>query len=565
MQECTLDILAGKVLDARVEFDMQLHGEQAYPLKAFEELWLALNQYAAALGDSRSLNRDVAREISGLRKYLELESFRTPGEVLAKADRMEMILFAGYDPYFESNEPDTKVIVSIQDVVDEMDVPSEEHSAFLNRHTGETGLLNSNLPKLSNIFSDVNLRLMKLKIHSSLLSNGIKTVLIQKKYSGLASITIFCRAGSRYDSGGRGLSGLAHLTEHLLFKKQEKVFREIEYRGGRVDAGTSREYVFVSAVTLAEEIYHALDLLAGLLRPEFHLGNIAKEKCIAAEEIRGRQDKEEVLFDLFLAELFKNNSLGNPLTGTMEGVQKITVADIADFYLKRFTVSNLVVSVCGDFLLKEMKDHLEKSFPEIPAGVKSRYYEKSDGNAGGHVHHNMALDQTHVLLGLNAPSMNSSDRYAYKLIDIMLGCGATSLLYNELRLEKGLVYSVNSYYMGYEDNGYFAVKTACSPDKVGTVIDVVRKQFRRLSEGQITREILANAKRQYVGRLYRSFETCSSLSSIFGIERLLSRVEPFEKAIFQINAVTESELSSVAKRWLSDNLLIVTAGRKIES
>jgi hypothetical protein len=83
------------------------------------------------------LNRDVAREISGLREYLELESFHTPGDVLAKADRMETILFAGYDPYFEGHEPHTKVIVSIKDVVDEMDVPSDEHSAFLNRHTGE--------------------------------------------------------------------------------------------------------------------------------------------------------------------------------------------------------------------------------------------------------------------------------------------------------------------------------------------------------------------------------------------------------------------------------------------
>ncbi|MFH1942812.1 MAG: UPF0158 family protein [bacterium] len=143
MKECTLDRLAGKVLDARAQFDMQLHGEKAYPLKAFEELWLALNRYATALGDSRSLNRDVAREISGLKEYLELESFHTPGEVLAKADRMEMILFAGYDPYFEGNEPDTKAIVSIKDVVNEMDVLSDEHSAFLNRHTGELVTLSS--------------------------------------------------------------------------------------------------------------------------------------------------------------------------------------------------------------------------------------------------------------------------------------------------------------------------------------------------------------------------------------------------------------------------------------
>ena len=143
MKESTLDILAGKVLDARAEFDMQLHGEKTYPLRAFEELWLALNQYAAALGNSRSLNRDVAWKINGLREYLELDSFHTPGEVLAKADRMEMILFAGYDPYFEGHEPDTKVIVSIKDFVDEMDVPSDEHSAFLNRHSGELVTLSS--------------------------------------------------------------------------------------------------------------------------------------------------------------------------------------------------------------------------------------------------------------------------------------------------------------------------------------------------------------------------------------------------------------------------------------
>jgi len=106
MKKCTLDILAGKVLDARAQFDLQLHGGQSYPLKAFEDLWLALKHYADALGDSRSLNRDVAREINGLREYLELESFQTPGEVLAKADRMETILFSGYDPYYDGEEPD---------------------------------------------------------------------------------------------------------------------------------------------------------------------------------------------------------------------------------------------------------------------------------------------------------------------------------------------------------------------------------------------------------------------------------------------------------------------------
>jgi len=143
MKNCTLDILAEKVLNAHVQFDMQLHGGKEYPLKAFEELWLALNQYAVALGDSRSLNRDVAWKINGLKEYLELEHFHTPGEVLAKADRMEMILFAGYDPYFEGHEPDSKVIASIKDVVDGMDVPSDENSAFLNRHTGELVTLSS--------------------------------------------------------------------------------------------------------------------------------------------------------------------------------------------------------------------------------------------------------------------------------------------------------------------------------------------------------------------------------------------------------------------------------------
>ena len=102
--ECTLDVLAGKVLDACAQFDLQLHEKKSYPLTAFEDLWLSVKQYAAALENSRLLNRDVAWAISGLREYLELESFHTPSEVLAKADRMETILFAGYDPYFEGAE-----------------------------------------------------------------------------------------------------------------------------------------------------------------------------------------------------------------------------------------------------------------------------------------------------------------------------------------------------------------------------------------------------------------------------------------------------------------------------
>lgn len=107
MTQSISDVLAENLINSLREFDLKLDGEMEFPLEAFEELWLALNKYAIALGGSHSLNRNVAREINGLREYLELASFNTPGEVLAKADRMETILFSGYDSYFEGEEPDS--------------------------------------------------------------------------------------------------------------------------------------------------------------------------------------------------------------------------------------------------------------------------------------------------------------------------------------------------------------------------------------------------------------------------------------------------------------------------
>ena len=97
--------VANYVLDCHAEFDERLERRRHFPLKEFDRLWEAVRSYAAAIGDRELIHRAVASEISGLREYLELEIFRTPGEILARADRMECILFTGHDPYFEGDEP----------------------------------------------------------------------------------------------------------------------------------------------------------------------------------------------------------------------------------------------------------------------------------------------------------------------------------------------------------------------------------------------------------------------------------------------------------------------------
>ena len=172
--------------------------------------------------------------------------------------------------------------------------------------------------------------------------------------------------------------------------------------------------------------------------------------------------------------------------------------------------------------------------------------------------------QTHLVLGAEGVAMPDPRRYAMRLLDIIVGQGASSRLHRALRSERGLVYAVSSVAMSYADRGYFAVSTSCAPENARAVSGVIADELDRLRQAGVSAIELDRAKTIYEGSLARNFETVMSVASIIGIEELLYRIEPFPDAVARIRAIRADEVRQVAEETLApDGLVVAAVGRQL--
>ena len=173
------------------------------------------------------------------------------------------------------------------------------------------------------------------------------------------------------------------------------------------------------------------------------------------------------------------------------------------------------------------------------------------------------MSQVHLLLGWPAVDMTDPDRHPLKVIGRLLGVGGSSRLYQRLREEQQLAYTVATATATYEDIGHFAIYTACQPDKVETVRAAIFEEMARLREQSVDDEELGRVKTSYAGSLAVNFETNLQIASIHGIEALLHRIEPFEESVRRINAVTQEDVLRVAQQYFDpDRYVSVAMGPK---
>jgi len=306
-------------------------------------------------------------------------------------------------------------------------------------------------------------------------------------------------------------------------------------------------------------VLHTLYRLIGM--GTFSSSDVDREKLIVLQEMQRRQDRETILFDFLLSSLFAGHPLGQRLLGTPETLFGITAEDISKFHARHYTGNNLVVAVCGPIDADRIAALIEDRYGSIPAGFTACNRAPASFPRRQRVYHEKALSRRHVLAGIPAPGCRDGGRFAVKLIDIMLGVGNGSLLYQRLRLEKSLIYSASSYYTDYEDAGCLAIRTSCDDANLGQLTDTVGRLLTELHR-DVTQERLCRAKRQYAGRLYRSFETTRSITMVYGIEELLGGAMTFAESVSAVEAVTVAQVREAAATWLADGpaVTVVTGG-----
>ncbi len=398
-----------------------------------------------------------------------------------------------------------------------------------------------------------------IAIHT--LSNGIRLVHAMTA-SPVAHCAVMIDAGSRDERPGK--SGIAHLTEHLLFKGTEKrkafhILSRLEDVGGELNAYTTKEETCLHASFLKTYYERTLELFGDILFHSTFLPRALKtEKEVIFEEIKSYKDSpSEQIFDDFDARIFSGHPLGNNILGTKGTLKKLTEKDIRGFMEEFYQPEKIVLASVGDISFPKLVRIAEKYFGEFPG---SRHVGQRAPFTGcqpfrkvqpGRTH------QAHCLLGNLAYSMNDPRRFGlFLLTNLLAGPGMNSRLNMALREKNGLVYTVEASFQPYADTGVFSVYFGADKMNVEKSLQIIHKELRHLCEKKLGSMQLHKARQQLSGQLAIAADSgehrmLSMAKSLLGYGKVVS----FEETYQHIHAVTATELVDIARETFSPETL----------
>jgi predicted Zn-dependent peptidase len=399
------------------------------------------------------------------------------------------------------------------------------------------------------------------------LANGIRVVGEEIPSMRSVSIGIWIGTGSRYENITN--NGISHFLEHMLFKGTDRYSaRELaqvfDGIGGQVNAFTSKEYTCYYAKVLDEHFHTAVDTLADMLfRSRFAAEEVEKEKKVVIEEIRMYEDTpDELVMDVLAESVYGGHPLGYTILGLEDNLRAFSRDDVQGYVDTHYRPSNIVISVAGNVTQTEAVAEIQRLFE----GYESRpSVSVSDLTIPGFSTQlsvrKKDTEQVHICLA--APGLPAGDKRLYPLILLnnALGNSPSSRLFQEIREERGLAYSVFSFHSSYQDCGMFGIYTGTSPDSVDDVLTLIQEICAEVADSGLTAQELSKGKEQVKGSMMLSLESTSSRMSRLGKnELILGREVTLDETIQGINRVTEEDIRSVAADLLKQNFAIAAVG-----
>jgi predicted Zn-dependent peptidase len=368
------------------------------------------------------------------------------------------------------------------------------------------------------------------------------------------SLGVWVRSGSRDEP--RPLLGVTHFIEHMMFKGTESrdaraIAASLESLGGHLDAFTSREQVCYTARVLSEHLPQAVEVLADLVcRSRFEPGEIEREKSVIREEILSYEDSpEEKVADLLAEQLWGDHALGRPILGTVETIHDLDRDALRGQFVGRYRADQLVVAGAGglehDALVTEVTRWLTP-----PAGAAPSLDQVPDAHAPSVRHEVRDLQQLYLSLGARGVAYADPLRYPLVVAETLLGGGMSSRLFQRIREEAGLAYSVFSSLDLLRDGGLLAIHLGVSPEKGREALRLLREEMTRLlDEGPDAEEVEA-AKMQLKGAVLMAQESVSSrMYHVARQELYLGRHTPAEDQVEHILAVTRDQAHDALRRF----------------
>jgi predicted Zn-dependent peptidase len=402
------------------------------------------------------------------------------------------------------------------------------------------------------------------EVKSTKLPNGI--AVLTEHMPGLRSVTagIWVRRGSRHETAE--LNGICHFIEHAVFKgTQTRSARDIAVEtdrlGGNLDAYTTHEMTGFTTKVADTALAQAIHLLADLVsHPRFDQEDLEREQKVILEEMKMVEDTpDELLGELFNAAYFPNQPLGRPIEGTRETVatfdHKVTVA----FHAREFSYSNLVVAAAGNVDHDRLVDLVGKAFDGCEGGTRMRPHALDTSPRPAApilIEQKSELEQAHLVLATPWPHALSEDRYAASLLASVIGGGTSSRLWQKVREERGLAYSVGAAGSAFSDVGVFMVYAGTSPEYLDDVLELSLAELREVVRNNVSEEELRIAKDQAISSILLGLESSSARAGTLARQEIIHgrRISP-DDVIAKIREITVEQLQEVARTYFKSETI----------
>ncbi|MGI9164819.1 MAG: M16 family metallopeptidase [Pyrinomonadaceae bacterium] len=402
-------------------------------------------------------------------------------------------------------------------------------------------------------------------VQSTKLPNGI--AVLSEHMPGLRSVTagIWVRCGSRHESPE--LNGICHFIEHSVFKGTKRrsardIAVESDRLGGNLDAYTTHEMTGFAVKVADSGLPEAVDLLADIISyPRFDQQDLEREQKVILEEMKMVEDTpEDLLGELFNAAYFPDHPLGRPIEGTKETVTSFNHEITADFHAREFSQLNLVIAAAGNVAHSQLVEMVEHAFAGQKAmgnGYQPRVADTAPSPASPIlIEQKKELEQAHLIIAAPWPTARSDERYSASLLASILGGGTSSRLWQRIREERGLAYSVGAGGSTFSDVGVFTIYAGTSPQHAHEVVTLSLEELRRVVYETVADEELELAKDQAISSILLGLESSSGRASALARQQIIHgrRISP-DEIIKRIEAVSSADVQHVARTFFKTETL----------
>lgn len=398
----------------------------------------------------------------------------------------------------------------------------------------------------------------------SILPNGIRVISEAIPYVKSVTLGIWVGTGSR--SEGQHNHGISHFIEHMVFKgtynrSAKNIAETVDEVGGQLNAFTGKEHTCYYIKVLDTHLELALDVLSDmLLSSKFDAEDINREREVVLEEVHMYEDTpDELVHDIHLNHVWAGHELGRNILGTIPAIEKFDKKLIQKYYEDFYTPDNIVIAAAGNLTHEKLEALTERYFGKM-TGTRKQITAVPPILIPATTIQPKAVEQVHLCLGTISVPQSSPDIYAIHILNNILGGGISSRLFQSIREDKGLAYSIYSYQTNYSDAGLFTIYAGTRPNNAVQVTELIWQNICDLKNKGITPHELTKTKEQLKGSLLLGLESSSSRMSRIGkMEITLGKYSTLDEVVRKIDDVSLDDLQKIMNDLFKQETICFTA------